>query len=140
MMRVVKLLVAVLMMQLIVSCSSKSQPEPSLAGKWKITSAVGNDDLHWTGSFTLTQNGGSYNGLFTWDSADGQQSGTDSVTGTYDTKTRVLTLNTVAVTGNIQSVKYTADVSASGTSMTGIWTGSTDGTIAHPGHWTAEKQ
>jgi hypothetical protein len=67
-MRTIKILLAVLMVQLIVSCGSKSAPQPSLAGKWNITSALGNDGRHWTGSFTLKQEGGEnkYTGLFLW--------------------------------------------------------------------------
>lgn len=138
-MRIIRIIVAIIILQSVASCS-KTWPETSLAGNWKITSAVGNDNLNWTGSFTLAQDGGNYNGLFTWHSADGLQNGTDKVTGSYDTKTKVLTLNTIVVTGNIQSVKYTADVSDGGRIMTGIWTGSTDGTVENPGRWTAEKQ
>lgn len=136
----IKILAAILMIQFIVSCRSKSQPEPSLAGKWNITSAVGNDDRHWTGSFTLKQKSSGYTGLFIWDAVDGQSTGTDSVSGTYDIAKKVLTMKSVVITGNIESVVYTMDVSDNDRAMTGIWTGSSDGSIEDPGLITAEKE
>ena len=141
-MRTIKILLAVLMVQLIVSCGSKSAPQPSLAGKWNITSALGNDGRHWTGSFTLKQEGGEnkYTGLFLWDAVDGSAEGTDSVTGEYNVNTKVLTMKSVIISGNIESVLYTMDVTANGRVMTGIWTGSSDGSIEHPGRWSAEKE
>ncbi|RWY48564.1 hypothetical protein EPL05_19155 [Mucilaginibacter gilvus] len=141
-MRTIKILLAVLIIQLIVSCSSKSLPEPSLAGKWKITSALGNDGRHWTGSFTLIQDGGDnkFTGLFLWDTVDGSASGTDSVTGEYNTTTQVLTMRSVTISGNIESVTYTMNVSTNNRIMNGIWTGSSDGSIENPGRWSAEKQ
>ena len=139
-MRIIKVLLAVLIVQFIVSCQSKSQPEPSLAGKWKITSAVGNDDRHWTGSFTLKQEGADYSGLFLWDAVDGLSTGTDSIAGNYNIKTKVLTMRSLVITGNIESVVYTMDVSDGGRKMNGIWTGSSDGSIEDPGRWSAEKE
>jgi hypothetical protein len=139
-MRIIKIILAVLIIQIAASCSSKKQPEPSLAGKWKITSAVGNDDRHWTGSFTLTQDGSNYKGLFLWDAVDGQSSGTDSITGTYNANTKVLTMKSEVISGNIESVTYTMNVTNNGTKMNGVWTGSSDGSVEHPGHWAAEKE
>jgi hypothetical protein len=141
-MRTIKILLAVLMAQLIVSCGSKLAPQPSLAGKWNITSALGNDGRHWTGSFTLKQEGGDnkYTGLFLWHAVDGSADGTDSITGEYNVNTKVLTMKSVIISGNIESVLYTMDVSANGRVMTGIWTGSSDGSIEHPGRWSAEKE
>lgn len=139
-MRIIKILLAVLIIQLAVSCKSTPPPGPSLAGKWKITRAVGNDHRHWTGSFTLNQTGTAYNGLFLWDAVDGKSTGTDSVSCNYDVKTKVLIMRSVVITGNIESVVYTMDVSANGRSMKGIWTGSSDGTVENPGRWSAEKQ
>jgi hypothetical protein len=141
-MRILKIFLAVFIIQFTASCGSKSQPEPSLAGKWKITSAVGNDDRHWTGSFTLKQDGSEnkFTGLFLWDAVDGQSTGTDSVTGTYNSGTKVLTMRSVVISGNIESVVYTVDVTDNGTKMNGIWTGSSDGSVENPGRWSAEKQ
>jgi hypothetical protein len=140
-MRIIKILLAVLIIQIAVaSCSSKKQPEPSLAGNWKITSAIGNDGRHWTGSFTLEQAGGDFTGLFLWDAVDGQSTGTDRVTGTYNADTKVLTMQSVVISGNIESVLYTTDVTDGGTKMTGTWTGSSDGSVENPGRWTAEKE
>ncbi|RCH53677.1 hypothetical protein DJ568_16715 [Mucilaginibacter hurinus] len=137
--RIFKYILPVLLIQVITGCSSESEPEPSLAGKWNITSAVGNNDLHWTGSLTLKQNGTEYKGVFIWDSVDGVQSGTDSVSGRYNDATRVLTMKSVVITGNIEPVTYTADISDDGQVMDGIWTGSSDGSVEHPGVWTAQK-
>lgn len=140
-MRIIKILFAVFIIQIAVSsCSSKKQPEPSLAGNWKVTSAVGNDGRHWTGSFTLEQAGGNYTGLFLWDAVDGQSTGTDKITGTYNADTKVLTMKSVVISGNIESVLYTMNVTGNGTKMTGIWTGSSDGSVENPGKWTAEKK
>lgn len=140
-MRIIKIILAVLIIQVAVSsCGSKSQPEPSLAGSWKITSAVGNDGRQWTGSFTLTQNGSDYEGLFLWDAIDGQSTGTDQVTGNYNGDINVLTLQSKTITGNIESVYYTLNVTSHGTKMNGIWTGSSDGTLENPGKLTAVKQ
>jgi hypothetical protein len=141
-MRIIKTLFALLAVAFMVSCQSKSQPEPSLAGKWKITAAVGNNNLHWTGSFTLKQEGGEnkYTGLFLWDAADGQQSGTDSIIGEYNPNKRVLTMTSVLISGNIEAVVYTVNVSTNGRIMNGIWTGSSDGSVADPGRWSAEKE
>jgi len=139
-MRIIKILLAVLIVQFIVSCQSKSQPEPSLAGKWKITSAVGNDGRHWTGSFTLKQKGIDYSGLFLWDAVDGLSTGTDSIAGNYDVRTRVLIMRSVVISGNIEPVVYTMNVSIGGRTMNGIWTGSSDGSIENPGRWSAEKE
>ena len=138
--RNIKLLFAILIIQSAVSCKSKSQPEPSLAGNWKITRAVGNDGRHWTGSFNLKQDGGEYKGLFLWDATDGKSTGTDSIAGNYNAKTKVLTMRSVVISGNIEPVTYTVNVSGNGTVMKGIWTGSSDGTVDNPGHWTAKKQ
>jgi len=139
-MRILKILFSVLLIQVIVACGSKVLPEPSLAGKWNITSALGNDGRHWTGFFTLTQNGGNYTGLFQWDATDGSATGTDSVTGSYNATTKVLTMQSVIISGNIEPVVYTVNVTGNGTKMEGIWTGSSDGSIENPGRWTAEKQ
>ena len=139
-MRIVKIILVVLIIQIIASCSSKNQPEPSLAGKWKITSAVGNDDRHWTGSFTLAQSGSDYTGLFLWTATDGQSSGTDSITGTYNAGTKVLIMKSEVISGNIESVTYTMNVTDNGTKMNGVWTGSSDGSVEHPGRWAAKKE
>ena len=140
-MRTIKILLAVFIIQIAVSsCGSKSQPEPSLAGNWKITSAVGNDGRHWTGSFTLKQEGSDYTGFFLWDAVDGQSSGTDNVAGNYSSDIHLLTLKSTTITGNIESVYYTINVTSNGTKMNGIWTGSSDGTLENPGKWTAVKQ
>jgi hypothetical protein len=137
-MRTIKLLLVVLTLQVIVACQSK-QTEPSLAGKWKITSATGNDGRHWTGSFTLKQ-GADYTGLFLWTAADGKSAGTDSIAGKYDTQTKELILHSKVITGNIENVVYTATISGNGTTMKGIWTGSSDGTVEKPGHWSAQRE
>lgn len=139
-MRILKILFSILLIQVVVACGSKVLPEPSLAGKWTITSALGNDGRHWTGSFTLMQNGGNYTGLFQWDATDGSATGTDSVTGSYNATTKVLTMQSVIISGNIEPVVYTVKVTGNGTKMEGIWTGSSDGSIENPGRWTAEKQ
>lgn len=139
-MRILKSFFLAIILLISVSCSSKKQPEPSLAGNWKITSAVGNNDRHWTGNFTLTQDGIGYKGTFKWDSVDGQQSGTDSITGTYNSDTHVLTMKSVVISGNIESVTYTMNITDNGTKMNGVWTGSSDGSVEDPGKWTAEKQ
>ena len=139
-MRILKNLLVAFVILIVASCSSKKQPEPSLAGKWKITSAVGNDDRHWTGSFTLTKDGSGYKGLFLWDAVDGQSTGTDSITGTYNADTKVLIMKSVVISGNIESVTYTMNVTDNGTKMSGTWTGSSDGSIEDPGRWTAEKE
>jgi hypothetical protein len=141
-MRIVKSLLVALVVLFTVSCSSKKQPEPSLAGNWKITSAVGNDDRHWTGTFTLKLDGSgsNYTGLFLWDATDGQSTGTDSITGTYNADTKVLTMQSVVISGDIEPVVYTMNVTDNGTKMSGTWTGSSDGSIEDPGVWTAEKQ
>lgn len=140
-MRILKILLAVLFIQLTISCS-KSNTELSLAGNWKVTSAVGNDNRQWNGTFTLAREGNSnvYTGLFLWNTIDNQATGTDSITGTYNPDTKVLIMQSVVISGNIESVLYTMDVTDNGTKMTGIWTGSSDGTVAHPGRWSAEKQ
>ncbi len=83
--------------------------------------------------------GNGYKGLFLWNAVDGQSTGTDSVTGTYDPQTKVLTMKSVVITGTIEPVTYTMNVTDNGTKMNGIWTGSSDGTIEDPGVWTAEK-
>ncbi|MEO6150293.1 MAG: hypothetical protein ABIP28_09035 [Mucilaginibacter sp.] len=139
-MRIIKLILLVIIIQVAVSCESKSQPEPSLAGNWKITSALGNDGRHWTGSFNLQQDGDGFKGLFLWDAVDGQSTGTDSIAGKYNAKTKVLTMRSVVISGNIESVLYTVDVSANGTAMKGIWTGSSDGSVEKPGLWSAIKE
>ncbi|MBB5397225.1 hypothetical protein [Mucilaginibacter sp. AK015] len=139
-MRIVKILLSVFVIQFMASCGSKTQPEPSLAGKWNITSAVGNDDRHWTGSFTLKQEGSGYTGLFLWDATDGQSTGTDDVTGSYNTETKVLTMHSKVITGNIEPVVYTMNVTDNGTKMHGTWTGSSDGSVEDPGIWSAEKE
>ena len=140
-MRILKILLAVLFIQLTISCS-KSTTQLSLAGNWKVTSAVGNDNRQWNGTFTLAREGNSnaYTGLFLWNTIDNQATGTDSITGTYNPDTKVLVMQSVVISGNIESVLYTMDVTDNGTKMTGIWTGSSDGTVAHPGRWSAEKQ
>ena len=139
-MRIIKILFAVLVVQFIVSCQSKSQPEPSLAGDWKITSAVGNDGRNWNGSFTLKQQGAAYSGLILWDAVDGLSTGTDSVAGNYNISTKILSMHSVIITGNIEPVVYTMNVSNGGKTMEGTWTGSSDGTIDNPGRWSAEKE
>ena len=141
-MRIVKALLVILVIQFTVSCSSKKQPEPSLAGKWKITSAVGNDDRHWTGTFTLKLDGSQnkYTGLFLWDATDGQSTGTDSITGEYNAETNVLTMQSVVISGDIEPVVYKMNVTDNGTKMNGTWTGSSDGSVEDPGKWTAEKE
>lgn len=133
------MLFAIALLPLAIACS-KSDSEPSLAGNWKVTSAVGNDGRHWTGTFTLKQSANNYTGLFLWDAVDGLSTGTDSVAGTYNEGTKVLTLKSVLISGNIELVTYTMNVTDKGTKMDGIWTGSSDGSIADPGRWTAEKQ
>jgi hypothetical protein len=110
----------------------KNQPEPSLAGKWKITSAVGNDDRPWTGSFTLTQDEGNIN-VFLLDAVDGKSSGTDSITGTYNAGTKVITMKSKVVSGNIENVTYIMNVTDNGTKMNGVWTGPSDGSLEEPG-------
>lgn len=139
-MRIIKFIVAILLIQTIVSCGSKSLPERTLAGKWKITGAVGNDGRHWTGSFTLEENGSDYTGLFLWDAVDGKSSGTDNITGKYNATTQVLTMKSVVISGNIESVFYTANVTDGSTKMHGTWTGSSDGSVENPGSWSAVKQ
>lgn len=138
-MRLLKILFAIALLPLAIACS-KSDSEPSLAGNWKITSAVGNDGRHWTGTFTLKQSASNYTGLFLWDAVDGLSTGTDSVAGTYNAGAKVLTLQSVVISGNIELVTYTINVTDKGTKMDGIWTGSSDGSIANPGRWTAEKK
>ncbi|MES2267940.1 MAG: hypothetical protein V4520_14360 [Bacteroidota bacterium] len=141
-MRILKAFLFAFAILTVVSCSSKTQPQPSLEGTWKITSAVGNDDRQWTGTFTLTQDEGftGYKGTFYWESVDGKSSGTDSVTGTYESVIKVLTLESQVISGNIEKVTYTMNVSGNGTRMTGTWTGSSDGTVENPGKLTAVKQ
>ncbi|GGH04239.1 hypothetical protein [Mucilaginibacter phyllosphaerae] len=139
-MRIAKNIMAGFIILLMISCQSKSTPAPTLAGKWNITSALGNDGRHWTGSFTLDQAGDGYIGLFLWESVDGKSSGTDSITGTYNSTTSVLTMKSVVISGNIESVTYTVTVAANSKSMAGTWTGSSDGTVENPGRWTAEKE
>jgi hypothetical protein len=139
-MRIIKILSVVLIIAVLASCTSKSQPEPTLAGNWTITAAIGNDGRHWTGSFNLKQEGGDnkYTGLFQWNTVDA--SGTDSVTGEYNPGTNVLTMTSVTISGNIESVLYTMNVSTNGRMMDGVWTGSSDGTVANPGRWSAKKE
>lgn len=141
-MRILKALSFLLMVAAIVSCSKSQQPIPSLAGNRTITSALGNDGRHWTGSFSLTQAGGDtkYTGLFVWHAADGSADGTDNITGDYNASTKVLTMTSVVISGNIEPVVYTMNLSNDNKSMAGIWTGSSDGSVEHPGRWTAEKQ
>jgi hypothetical protein len=115
-MRILKILLAVLIVQLTVSCGSKSQPQPSLTGNWKITSAVGNDSRQWTGSFTLNQvENEDYTGQFSWESVDGKSAGTDNVSGLYNKDINVLTLKSTVITGNIENVYYTITVTNGGT-------------------------
>ncbi|RYZ99258.1 MAG: hypothetical protein EOP47_17290 [Sphingobacteriaceae bacterium] len=139
-MRVIKLVLGILIIQFMTSCEPKSDPDASLTGNWKITSALGNDGRHWTGSFNLQQENDAYKGVFLWDAVDGQSTGTDTVAGKYNINTKVLTLTSIAITGNIEHVVYTVDVSGNGTRMKGIWTGSSDGSIENPGLWSAEKK
>jgi hypothetical protein len=141
-MRIIKTIIAVLAIVFSTSCATKTLPEPSLAGKWAITTAVGNDTRHWTGSVTLTQaaEGDHYTGLFLWDATDGSAAGTDSVTGVYAPNTKTLTMTSVVISGNIEPVVYTAKVTTTGTIMNGIWTGSSDGSVENPGIWSAKKQ
>ncbi|RYU87829.1 hypothetical protein EWM62_15130 [Mucilaginibacter terrigena] len=140
-MRIIKTLLAVFILIAVASCK-KSETTVSLSGKWHITSALGNDDRHWTGSFTLKQEGGAnkYTGLFLWDATDGQSTGTDSVTGEYNASTKVLIMQSVVISGDIEPVTYTMNVTDNGTKMHGTWTGSSDGSVADPGIWTAEKE
>jgi hypothetical protein len=139
-MRFIKILFAVLVIPFVLSCDSKSDVTPSLAGNWKITSALGNDGRHWVGAFTLTQEGNQYKGIFNWATVDGQATGIDSVEGSYNQATKVLTLRSVLISGNIESVVYTINVLGNGRAIKGIWTGSSDGSIENPGVWTAVRQ
>jgi hypothetical protein len=138
-MRTIKFTLAFLFIVFGIACS-KSELEPSLEGAWTITSALGNDGRHWTGSFNLYQKGSACTGLILWDAVDGLSTGTDSVEGSYNSATKVLTMQSVIISGNIESVVYTMNVTDNGTKMDGIWTGSSDGSIEHPGRWTAEKK
>ncbi len=137
-MQLLKILLLISILQFGASCS-KPLHKPFLVGDWTVTSAVGNDGRHWTGTFTLEPDGNGYKGLFLWNAVDGQSTGTDSVTGTYDPQTKVLTMKSVVITGTIEPVTYTMNVTDNGTKMNGIWTGSSDGSIEDPGVWTAEK-
>lgn len=139
MIRALKIFITILILQSFLSCK-KDTPTGFLAGNWKITSAVGNDGRHWVGTFTLKANGDNYTGLFDWKTVDGSATGTDSVEGSYDHTKKVLTLRSVVISGNIESVLYTAQITGNYRSMKGIWTGSSDGSIENPGRWTAEKQ
>ncbi|MET3977692.1 hypothetical protein ABIB62_000260 [Mucilaginibacter sp. UYP25] len=139
-MRIIKAVFIAFIIITAVSCSSKTQPQPTLAGNWKITSAVGNDGRQWTGSFILTEDIPGYKGVFQWQSVDGKSSGTDTVTATYESVIKVLIMRSVAVTGNIESVNYSMNVSNGSTKMEGVWTGSSDGTVENPGRLSAVKQ
>ncbi|MFD0766694.1 hypothetical protein ACFQZI_17665 [Mucilaginibacter lutimaris] len=142
-MRILKIFIIAFAILTVASCSSKTQPQPSLAGTWKITSAVGNDGRQWTGTFTLIEDDygvNSYKGVFYWESVDGKSSGTDNVTGSYESVIKVLTLESQAITGNIEKVTYNMNIAGNGTRMTGTWTGSSDGTVENPGKLTASKQ
>ena len=138
MMRIIKILFAVVIIQLMGACS-KSDSQPSLAGNWKITSALGNDGRHWIGTFSLMQEGNGYKGVFNWATVDGTAVGVDNVVGTYDAKSKVLILKSVVISGNIESVLYTMNILGNGRAMKGIWTGSSDGTVDDPGRWSAVR-
>jgi hypothetical protein len=118
---------------------SKYIPEQSLEGEWTITSAVGSDNRHWTGYFDLYQKGSACTGMIYWDAVDGLSTGTDSVSGTYNANTKVLKMKSVIISGNIEPVEYTMQVTDHGTKMHGIWTGSSDGSIENPGRWSAVR-
>jgi hypothetical protein len=127
-------------------CARSAAPKPDfLAGRWVLRNASDYEGRNWNGStlrFTSrkkTPTGYRLTGYFDW-RLGGETAGRESVKGSYDARTRRLSLEGYSIErgGVIVSAAYRAVLSKDGMAiLQGTWQSTTGGQAAVPGKWEA---